>query len=61
MTVAAKKKMGRPPVPKAERKGETLTLRLTAAERRAAEAAAKREGVPVSEWARRVIVAATDR
>lgn len=54
----AAKKMGRPPKPKAERKAETLTLRLTKDERRSAESAADRDGLPVSEWARRAIVAA---
>lgn len=56
----AAKKMGRPPKPKAERKAETLTLRLTKDERRGAEAAADRAGLPVSEWARRAIVAASE-
>ena len=54
----AAKKMGRPPIPKAERKAEVLTLRLTKEERRCAEAAAKRTGLPVSEWARLAIVKA---
>ncbi|HEY2408175.1 MAG TPA: hypothetical protein VGI10_19345 [Polyangiaceae bacterium] len=53
------KKMGRPRVDKAEKKSETLTLRLTEAERRAADKAAKREGVPLSEWARLAIVRAS--
>ena len=48
----AAKKMGRPPKPRGEAKVETLTLRLTIAERKAAEHAAKKEGLPVSEWAR---------
>lgn len=51
-------KIGRPKVPKAEKKGQTLTVRLTDAERKAVDAAAKREGVPVSEWGRLAIVAA---
>jgi uncharacterized protein (DUF1778 family) len=54
-------KMGRPPKPKAEKKAETLTLRLTVAERRAVDHAAKKSGMVVSEWARATIVAATDR
>jgi hypothetical protein len=55
----AAKKMGRPKMPKGEAKAAVLTLRLTAAERRAADAAAKRAGLPVSEWARQAIVAAS--
>ena len=47
-----KPKMGRPPKPKAERKAETLTIRLTPGEHRAAVQAAKRDGVALSEWAR---------
>jgi hypothetical protein len=47
-----KKRMGRPLKPKGEAKAEVLTLRLTPAERKAAEAAAKRAGLPISEWAR---------
>jgi predicted HicB family RNase H-like nuclease len=52
-----KPKMGRPPKPKAERKAETLTIRLTAIERKAAAQAAKREGVALAEWARLAVVA----
>lgn len=54
-----KAKIGRPPKPKGEAKSEVLTLRLTATERKAAEAAAKKASLAVSEWARRVIAAAT--
>jgi hypothetical protein len=52
-----KPKMGRPPKPKAERKAETLTIRLTTNERRAAVQAARREGVALAEWARMAVVA----
>ena len=55
----SKTKMGRPPKPKSEVKGVTLTIRLTKAEKRAAEAAAKRDGVSLGEWARRALVAAS--
>lgn len=48
--------MGRPPKPKAERKVETLTIRLTSTERKAADQAARRAGVAVSEWARVLVV-----
>lgn len=54
------KKMGRPPKPKGEVKHEVLTLRLTTAERKAADVAAKKAGLAVSEWARFVIVQASD-
>ncbi len=53
----SKPKMGRPPKPKAERKAETLTIRLTVIERKAAVQAAKREGVALAEWARLAVVA----
>jgi len=52
------KKIGRPLLPKAERKAETLTFRLTMAERKAADAAAKRRGVAISEWVRFTIASA---
>ena len=48
-------RMGRPAKKKSEVKGETLTLRLTKVERRAADEAAKRAGVSVSDWARRAV------
>ncbi len=51
-----KPKMGRPPKPKAERKAETLTIRLTVSERKAAAQAARRDEIPLSEWARLVIL-----
>jgi hypothetical protein len=56
----AAKKMGRPPKPKCEVKSVTLTIRLTAAERKKIEASAKRDGVSVGEWARRVVAAASN-
>ena len=59
--MAATKRMGRPPKPKGEAKEETLTLRVTKAERQAVEAAAARADLPVSEWARRAIVEASGR
>jgi hypothetical protein len=54
----AAKKMGRPPKPKGEVKDVTLTIRLTSAERKKIEAAAKRDGVSVGEWSRAALVAA---
>jgi hypothetical protein len=59
--MAAAKKMGRPRKPKGEAKEETLTLRLTRAERRDADAAAVKAGLAISEWARRAVVAACGR
>lgn len=55
---AVKKRMGRPPKPKGEAKAGVLTLRLTLDERKAAEAAARRAGLAVSEWARTALIAA---
>jgi predicted HicB family RNase H-like nuclease len=52
-------KMGRPAKKKSEVKEETLTLRLTKAERRAADEAAKRAGVSLSDWARRAVILAS--
>ncbi len=50
--------MGRPPKPPAERKAAALTLRLTLAEREAAEAAAKAAGADLSDWIRRIVAEA---
>ncbi len=43
------KKMGRPPVPENKRRGEIITLRVTARERAQLKAEAKRKGVSVSD------------
>ena len=51
--------MGRTAKKKSEVKEETLTLRLTKAERRAADEAAKRAGVSLSDWARRAVILAS--
>jgi len=53
-------KPGRPPKPKGEAKAAVLTLRLTDAERKAVEKAARRAALPVSEWSRLAIVAAAN-
>lgn len=45
-------KMGRPKLPKGQRKQETFSLRFTTAERKALDAAAKAAKKTVSEWAR---------
>ena len=54
--------MGRPPKPPEQRKAAALTLRWTHAERDAAAIAARRVGLPLSDWVRQVIAnaAATD-
>jgi hypothetical protein len=53
----AAKKMGRPPLKAKERKATHLSVRFTEAERRTVEKAAKEAGLPLSEWARGVILA----
>jgi predicted HicB family RNase H-like nuclease len=51
-----KTKMGRPPLPKKERRSATLTVRLKPEERRSADRAAEKAGLSVTEWARRAVV-----
>jgi len=51
-------RIGRPPVPKKLAKAALLSVRFAEGERAALERAAKRDGVGLSEWARRVLVAA---
>jgi prolyl-tRNA editing enzyme YbaK/EbsC (Cys-tRNA(Pro) deacylase) len=53
------KRMGRPPLAKKERKAAHLSVRLTEAEHRAAERAAKTVGLGLSEWARSLVLAAS--
>ena len=53
------KRMGRPPLAKAMRKGERLSVRLTRDEMRAAERAAKTARVPLSDWVRDVVLVAS--
>ena len=53
-----KKKLGRPPVPKKLARGALLSVRFSDSERRALEVAADRDGVKLSEWARRTLLAA---
>ena len=52
-----KKKLGRPAVPKKLAKGALLSVRFTESERIEIDRAAKRDGVGLSEWARRVLLA----
>jgi hypothetical protein len=51
-------RIGRPPVSKKLRKAALLSVRLTEDEHRTVERASKAEGVAVSEWARRTLLAA---
>ena len=51
--------MGRPPMAKKERKAAHLSVRLTEAEHRAAERAAKAAGQGLSEWARSIVLVAS--
>jgi uncharacterized protein (DUF1778 family) len=46
-------KLGRPPIPKAERQNRVIVLRVKAAEYKALEAAAQKSGLSVSEYMRR--------
>ncbi len=51
-------RIGRPPVPKKLAKAALLSVRFSEGERAEIEKAAKRDGVGLSEWARRVLLAA---
>lgn len=50
------KRMGRPPVAKDKAKSSLLSVQFSEAERAALEAAAEREGLTLSQWARRVLL-----
>ena len=52
-------KMGRPKLPKKLAKGSLLSVRFTAEERKALDAAAARAGLSLSQWARKTILAAS--
>jgi hypothetical protein len=54
----SKPRIGRPPVPKKLAKAALLSVRFSESERRGLERAAAREGLRVSEWARRVLMSA---
>jgi hypothetical protein len=54
-------KMGRPPVPKRDYRGEFITVRLRPAEKRAILAAARKAGVGHTDWARSILLAAAGR
>lgn len=51
------KKMGRPPLEEGKAKALVFTLRLSSAERAEIEQAAQRAGVPVTQWARSILLA----
>ncbi len=55
----AKKRMGRPPLAKKERKATHVSVRFTEDEHRALERSAKSSGLALSEWVRSVILAAS--
>jgi predicted HicB family RNase H-like nuclease len=55
------RKTGRPQLTPERRKASTFSVRFTAEEREAVEAAAERAGVKASEWARRVLLDAALR
>jgi hypothetical protein len=55
---ATKPRVGRPAVAKDKAKGSLLSVRLSADERAALDAAAERAGVKLSEWARRALLGA---
>ena len=53
-------RIGRPPLPKKLAKAELLSVRFAPEEKRILERAAKDAGVALSEWARRVLIAAAE-
>jgi hypothetical protein len=57
MTLKKKKKMGRPPLPRGEARS-VFSVRFSDGERAVVESAAKREGEPVTQWARKTLLAA---
>jgi len=59
MTTKKKKKMGRPTLPKDEKR-KVFSFRLSKPEREKVKAAAKRERQPVTKWAREALLKAAD-
>jgi uncharacterized protein (DUF1778 family) len=49
-------KMGRPKIPKADRKGKMTGVRLTQNERKAIDSAALKEGLELSKWMRKTLL-----
>jgi len=58
--MAAKKKVGRPALPRGKARGELIALRLQPEERAAYEKAAKKAGVGLSVWIRATLKNALD-
>jgi uncharacterized protein (DUF1778 family) len=54
-------KMGRPPVPKRDYRGEFISVRLRADEKRAIIQAARKAGAQYTDWARSVLLSAARR
>ena len=48
--------MGRPKIPKADRKGKMTGVRLTQNERKAIDSAALKEGLELSKWMRKTLL-----
>lgn len=61
MKAPKKPKIGRPPVPKKLAKGSLLSVRLSESERSEIERASESEGLKLSEWARRSLLAAAGK
>lgn len=55
-----KPRLGRPPIPKRDRRGEIVLVRMTKAERSYVAYAAKLKGESISEWMRAELIAAAD-
>ena len=53
-----KRKPGRPKLPKGEAKGKIVPIRFTKAEAEQLTQAARRNGLTLSEWIRRTVLAA---
>ncbi len=57
MTLKKSKKMGRPPLPEGEAR-TVFSVRFSEKERKAVEKAAKKAEEPVTQWARKTLLAA---
>ena len=58
--MAKTKRIGRPPLPKSERKGEQIKIVVTKEQRRTLEAAAERNERTLSDWIRLVALRAAE-
>jgi hypothetical protein len=58
--VSRPKGPGRPRLPNGMAKESVLALRVTAADRAAIDAAAERGGMPVTKWARKILLSSAD-